>query len=100
MRSISVAICLMLAVFTGYAMAQPLRKVPDTAVRAKMTSYYDGSVKLGSKVYLLAPGALIFNTENRILLPVYVPETTEVAYLLNSDGRVWRVWILAPEEVQ
>ncbi|MBL8472753.1 MAG: hypothetical protein KF778_11570 [Rhodocyclaceae bacterium] len=100
MRRIFLAVCLILVSSLGSALAQPLRSIPANAQRATMTSLYNGSVKLGSTVYALAPGALIFTPENRILLPISVPQTTKVAYQLDSQGMVRKVWILAPEEVQ
>src|SRR5690606_14591924 len=75
------------------------RDIPADAKRAKLTHLRQSLVQLDDKEYRLAPGALIRDTKNIIVLPTMVPTKAEVKYQLDNMGMVRRVWILTPEEL-
>jgi len=89
---------LLCSAMVGGAWAQ-LRTIPADTKRAKLTHVRENIVKLDDKEMRLAPGGLIRDTNNVIVLPTMVPDEAPVRYQLDGDGMVSRVWILSPEEV-
>ena len=55
-------------------------------------------VKIGDNVLRLAPGARIFNAENRTILPNLLPAEAAVFYQLDLYGQVINLWLATPEE--
>jgi len=75
------------------------RKLPPNAKRADLSGYQNPFVILNGEQLKLAPGAVIFDKSNRMILPGYLPEQADVVYTLeNTSGLVMRIYILTPEE--
>ncbi|MBM3341845.1 MAG: hypothetical protein FJY56_07010 [Betaproteobacteria bacterium] len=55
-------------------------------------------VRIGRESLRLAPGGIIFNTENRTILHQSLPPNADVWYQINRDGEVQRIYILTPTE--
>ena len=56
-------------------------------------------VEIDGKQMLLSPGAQIRGPENRIILPMALPQNPQlVKYVVDPAGHVHRVWILTREE--
>ena len=55
-------------------------------------------VKISGKLYALAPGGLIFDTNNRTILQQSLPQDADVWYQFDNNGQVARIYILRPEE--
>src|SRR5690606_35718129 len=89
-------ITLLTGILVGNAWA---RDIPADAKHAKLTHLRQQLVQLDDKQYRLAPGALIRDTRNVIVLPTMVPTKAEVKYQLDNMGMVRRVWILTPAEL-
>jgi hypothetical protein len=86
------------AVSVDSAWAQ-FRTLPANAKRAELTGYSNPFVILNGEQLRLAPGAVIFDKSNRMILPGYLPEQADVVYTIeNTSGLVLRIYILTPEE--
>jgi len=81
----------------GTAQAQ-LRSIPPAAKRATLSHVQGMTVELDGKHTELAAGAQIRDARNMIVLPTALPAGVLVKYLPDSQGQVWRVWILSPQE--
>jgi hypothetical protein len=75
-----------------------LRMIPTTGKRAMLTGYENPFVVLGTEKRRLAPGALIFDTHNRTILPGYLPAAADVVYTTDHTGSVMRIYLLTPHE--
>ncbi|HSH08374.1 MAG TPA: hypothetical protein VLA41_11980 [Burkholderiales bacterium] len=78
--------------------AAQLRTIPVTAERGVMSHVSGMMVSLNGERLLLATGAQIRDTSNRIILPTTLPPDSRVKYTLDVQGQVHRVWILSPAE--
>jgi hypothetical protein len=91
------ALILLLAAATASAHAQ-FRTIPAQAKRATLSHLEGMTVELDGKRTLLAAGAQIRDERNMIVVPAAVPPGVLVKYQLDTQGMVWRVWILSPQE--
>jgi hypothetical protein len=58
------------------------------------------AVTVDDKAMQLAAGATVRNQQNLIIVPMSIPrEGAWAAYNLDRDGRVFRVWLLTPDEL-
>ena len=92
-----VAVFAAIALASGLSYAQ-LRTIPADAKRATMSHVASMTVEIDGKRLELAAGAQIRDGRNMIVLPTAVPPGVLVKYLPDAQGRVWRVWILSPQE--
>ena len=93
----SLLISLVFVFAAGAAQAQ-LRTIPAEAKRATMSHVNGMTVSIDGKNAELAAGAQIRDGRNMIVVPTAVPPDILVKYMLDSQGRVGRVWILSPQE--
>lgn len=100
MRELLTMLLTVMLLAAGSAHAQ-LRTVPANAKPAKVGAqrlplpYVD----LGQKTPLkLAPGGVIFDENNRYILHEALPPGAAVAYTLDMNGDVARIYILTPQE--
>ena len=93
-RALSVAALLLIC---GVAWAQ-LRSIPADAKRAEIRHLHDMMVELNGTPVRLAPGALIRDAGNRIVMPAAVPPGSLVKVLRGPQNEIVRVWILTPAE--
>ena len=90
---IAVALCC-----ASSAFAQ-LRTIPEDAKRGEIRHVREMIVEIDGKQMLLSPGAQIRGPENRIVLPMALPQIPQfVKYVVDPVGHVHRVWILTQEE--
>ncbi|HUL41838.1 MAG TPA: hypothetical protein VLV32_08030 [Burkholderiales bacterium] len=75
------------------------RLLPQNGVLGELTASSYPYVIIGDKKLHLAPGSLIFDQNNRIILPNYLPRKATVLYSVDSNGDLHEMWILTPEEV-
>ena len=81
------------------ALAQgPLRTIPPAAVRGTLRHVQDLIVQVDGQQRRLAPGAIIRDTFNRIVLPTSVTQPVIAKYVANPDGSIREVWILSAQE--
>jgi hypothetical protein len=77
-----------------------LRTLPVKAKRATLQPSQYPFVVLGREKLRLAPGALIYDTNNRTILPNYLPAQADVVFTTDSAGNVSRIYLLTPQEIQ
>ncbi|HMK14489.1 MAG TPA: hypothetical protein VK460_05705 [Burkholderiales bacterium] len=75
------------------------RILPQNAVLGELTATNYPYVTIGKKQFHLAPGSLIHDQNNRIILPVSMPSSAAVLYKLDANGDVINMWLLTPEEL-
>ena len=78
--------------------AQAARDFPANAKRAIFSVVQYPTVKLYKQTLQLAPSAQIRDVSNLIVQPASLPGRYRVLYTLDTNGNVYRVWILTPEE--
>src|SRR5687768_4815901 len=76
-----------------------LRAIPPDTKRGELTHLRESLVQLDDKQLRLAPGALIRDTNNVIILPTMVPTKAVVRYQIDNQGMLSKAWILSPQEV-
>lgn len=90
----------LLAVAALPAWAQ-LRTIPQNGKRATLSGYENPYVFLGGERMRLAPGAVIFDANNRMILPGYLPAgTSDVVYTADQTGQIMRIYVLTPYEIE
>jgi hypothetical protein len=88
-----------LAFDAGLAHAQ-LRTLPANAKRAEFTGYQNPFVVIDGETRRLAPGAVIFDTNNRTITPGFLPAKADVVYTIDQTGSVMRIYLLTAQEQQ
>jgi len=83
---------------SGLAAAQT-RTIPDDAKRGFIRHLQSMLVSIDDRQQALAPGAVIRDTNNLIIVPSALPSTGALAaYQVDQSGQVRRVWLLTPDE--
>ena len=85
---------LMLFALAGHAG----RFLPQNAQVGQIDGHNYPEVKIGGEIYRLAPGARIYDTSNRIIVPTSLPQSAKVLYQLDPGGLLIQVWLPTPEE--
>jgi hypothetical protein len=55
-------------------------------------------VQLGREIRRLAPGAVVYDQNNRAILQSALPEGAQVLYTSDAQGNVLRMYVLTPTE--
>jgi hypothetical protein len=93
--AISITACLLMA---GIAHAQ-VRTLPANAKRAIVGQQQAlPNINLGGTTVRLAPGGVIYDQNNRTVVHGALPPGADVAYVLDMNGDVGRIYILTPQE--
>ena len=76
------------------------RMLPADAKRASVgeQQYPVPFVDLGGKQVKLAPGAVIYDTNNRTLVHAALPQGADVVFTTDMHGDVARIYVLTPVE--
>jgi hypothetical protein len=81
------------------ALAQT-RPIPDEARRGHIRHDQEMAVTVNENPMRLAPGAVIRDRMNLIVVPAAMPrEGAWADYTLDNNGQIFRVWLLTPEEM-
>ena len=81
------------------AQARP-SPIPQDSRRGYIRHVEEMAVTVDDKAMQLAAGAVIRDQQNLIIVPVTIPrEGAWVAYSLNRDVQIFRVWLLTPDEL-
>ena len=83
----------------GVAHAQ-FRTLPANAKRAIVgqQQYPLPYVNLGGVVAKLAPGGVIYDQNNRSIVHNALPPGADVAFVIDANGDIRRIYILTPQE--
>jgi hypothetical protein len=100
MRRSLVLLCLgLLWAATASAQFISQRFLPEKGERGRIgESQPLPMVKIGNRVLRLAPGAVIYDQQNRSIVPAHLPEGADVYFTKDSTGNVLRVYILTEQE--
>lgn len=96
-----ILLLLTLSVFFGAqaVYSQQIRFLPEKGKRGTTgASQPLPKIVIGREMLDLAPGGLIFDTNNRTILQNSLPVGADVWYQINNDGQIQRIYILRPEE--
>ena len=77
-----------------------MRTLPAKAKRATLQAYQNPFVFLGDLQLRLAPGAVIYDTNNRTIVPLSLPAPADVVFTTDQTGAVTRIYVLTPQEIQ
>ncbi len=88
-----------LALEAGSGYAQ-LRSLPANAKRAEFSGYQSPFVIIDGEARRLAPGAVIFDSNNRTITPGFLPAKADVAYTIDQTGLIMRIYLLTAQEQQ
>jgi hypothetical protein len=88
--------CISLLLFPMAASAG--RMLPQNVQVGQLSGVAYPDVRIGGTVMRLAPGARIYDTFNRIMIPASMPQGGKVFYLLDSSGLLIQMWLPTPEE--
>ena len=72
--------------------------MPQNAQVGQINGHHYPEVKIGGEIYRLAPGARIYDTFNRIIVPTQLPQSAKVFYQLDPSGLLIQMWLPTPEE--
>ncbi|MGH8751326.1 MAG: hypothetical protein ACREUV_06445 [Burkholderiales bacterium] len=76
------------------------RILPPDGVAGELKDSRYPYVIVSGKQFHLAPGARIFDQNNRIILPGYLPNGADVVYKLDGSGDLINMWLLTPQEIE
>jgi len=74
------------------------RFLPQNAQVGQINGLNYPEVKIGGEIYRLAPGARIYDTFNRTIVPTSLPQSAKVFYQLDPGGLLIKIWLPTPEE--
>jgi len=82
------------------AMAQAVTpRIPADARHGVISQSVELLVTIDKKkTTRLAPGAIIRDARNFIIVPSSIPPKSKAAFLVDNRGDIYRVWILTPDE--
>ena len=79
--------------------AQVHRNFPQNALRGKVAFGQPPGARLNNQVTQLAPGARIHGFDNMLVMSgTLIGQTFTVDYTTESNGMLFEIWILRPEE--
>ncbi len=86
--------------FIGLARgAQAGRILPLDGVAGELKDSQYPCVLISGKQFHLAAGSMIFDPNNRIILPGPLPQKVPVLYQLGGGDDLIQMWLLTPEEI-
>ena len=74
------------------------RILPPNAKIGQIDGNAYPEVKIDGEVYRLAPGARIYDTYNRIIIPTQMPQSGRVYYQLDPAGLLIQMWLPTPDQ--
>ena len=99
MRTLTNYLFLLLAMFLFIAPAHAQRNFPSNVKPVELNGIEYPNVRIDGRTYRLAPGARIYDTFNRMVLPNMAPKSGMVLFKLDPQGLLIKLWILTPEEI-
>jgi hypothetical protein len=100
LRRLAAAWAVGLALFVCASIVAAARTFPQDATFAKAAIFDYPFLQMGSKTLRLAVGSRIYDQHNRSLVPASAPATANVLYKTDSNGEIFRVWILTDQETE
>ena len=99
MRKILLLLILSVTVGLPLSYAQLMRQLPVNGKRGFTgDSQPMPRVIIGREILMLAPGGVIFDTNNRTIVHASLPVGAAVLYQVNTAGQIQRLYLLRPDE--
>ncbi|GAA5180787.1 hypothetical protein GCM10025771_26110 [Niveibacterium umoris] len=100
LRTILLGCIAWLLAFSAWANAP--RNFPENSQRATFKSFDGSRMVLGSRTFPVSPALQVRNQQNLIVVSGVLQDAgkLDVQVQFDSQGAVWRVWVLTPEERQ
>jgi hypothetical protein len=84
-----------------WAQSATSRTLPPNGKRAQLGDTLPlPLVQLGREQVRLAPGGIIFDQNNRLVVHGALPAYADVWYVLDMNGDVQRIYVLTPDELE
>ena len=99
MRTLTNYLFLLLAMFLFIAPAHAERNFPKNVKPAELRGIEYPHVRIDDRTYRMAPGGVIYDTFNRMVLPNMAPKSGMVMFKLDTQGQLLKLWILTPDEL-
>ena len=99
MRTLTNYLFLLLAMFLFIAPAHAERNFPKNVKPAELRGIEYPHVRIDDRTYRIAPGGVIYDTFNRMVLPNMAPKSGMVMFKLDTQGQLLKLWILTPDEL-
>lgn len=92
---------LLALLFVGASHAQVIRELPANGKLGQVVGQQHPfpMLEINQKVVRLAPGAVIFDRENRTILHNQVPPSAPVLFVEDRGGQILRIYLLRPDEL-
>ena len=74
------------------------RILPPGGSTGILAGHQHSPARLGDKTSRFSPGLRIYDQSNRTIVSGALPQTARVYYRLDSQGELFQVWLLTPEE--
>lgn len=74
------------------------RILPKNVQVGQINGHHYPEVKISGETFRLAPGARIYDTFNRTIIPTQLPQGAKVFYQLDPGGLLIKIWLPTPEE--
>jgi hypothetical protein len=98
-KSLLLLILCFACLWTAGATAQVVRALPDKAERGTLGENQPfPQVRIGSEMLRLAPGATIYDRQNRSIVQAQLMPDTDILYTKDQNGDVLRIYILTEQE--
>jgi hypothetical protein len=92
-------LCLFLLLHVA-AQAHAARPLPTDAQTGYLKALDYPLVQIGQDALRLAPGARIFDLDNRVMMHNQLPAEANVLYQHDISGLILNLWFLNDEEIQ
>ena len=100
LRRISAGLLLLLIASASYA--QLSRLLPADGKLGELTGQQQPFplLQINNQVVRLAPGAVIYDRQNRTILHNQLPEYSPVLFVQDRKGDIARIYLLRPDELE
>lgn len=88
-----------LAILLALALpAWAARPFPEDAKLGKLQRHQYPALEISGKIYHMPPGGRVFSETNLIIMPATMPPTGAVAFQLDTQGQISKLWFITSEE--
>lgn len=86
------------AQYETYAITRTLP--PEAKLGVMLPPPGDGFVVINGQAQRLAPTAQFRSQKNLIVMPMTIQNPSDIVYITDASGAIYRVWMLHPAEVE
>ncbi len=82
--------------YQSYTMTRTLP--PEAKVGVMLPPEGDGRLIIDGQYFPLAPAAQFRSQNNLIVMPMTIQNRSDVVYLTDASGAIFRIWMISPGE--